>query len=65
MKKYKLSKTNIPEKYCTKIGEWFLLEDENGKVIQELAKPFYDILKGLMDYNSLLIAIKSQNKKRK
>jgi len=65
MKKYKLSRTNIPEKYCTQIGEWYLLEDENGKGIQELAEPFYDILIGLMNYNSLLIAIKSQNKNRK
>ena len=61
MKKYKISKTNIPEKFCSKIGEWYLLEDDNGKEIKELSKPFYEILRGLMDYDSLLCHIKNTN----
>ena len=39
-KKYRLSKINIPEKFCSKIdseiGIIYLLEDENGKTLNDL-----------------------------
>jgi hypothetical protein len=51
--KYKLTKINIPEKFCSKCGDWYLIEAEDGKTIQELAEPFYNMLVMLMDYNSI------------
>lgn len=61
-KKYRLSKVNIPERFCSEIDNWFLIEDEEGKDIDRLCEKFYDILIGLMNYRSLLRAIESQNK---
>lgn len=63
--KYKLTKINNPDKFCSQIDFngtiLYLLEDENGKTLQELAEPFYNTLLLLMNYNSLIEINKTTN----
>lgn len=58
MKKYKLSRVNEPNAFCSKIetnkGIFYLLTDDNGVSLKELASSHYLILKTLMDYQVLV-----------
>jgi hypothetical protein len=57
MKRYKLTKTNEPQNFCTKVQltnfTLYLNECEDGKTLKELGKDYYDILLMLMNHQSL------------
>ena len=65
MKLYKLSRLNDPKTFCRQIDfngtTLYLLEDEQGKTLQELSKPFYDVLLLLMNLNSLNQLLEKNN----
>lgn len=58
--KYRLSHINSPDHFCSLItttrGDLYLLNDGD-KDLKELASDYYEVLRALMDYESLLIAI--------
>jgi hypothetical protein len=52
-----------PERYVSYIEingkTFYLVEDEEGKELKDIAKPYYEILSWLMNYNSLIDILKT------
>jgi hypothetical protein len=54
MKKYKISKTYVADKFCSKYGEYYLLEDENGQALIDLFDKMFNLTLMIINYHSLI-----------
>ena len=65
MKRYKLSKINKPDKFCSKYKDYFLIEDDNGRTLRSIADDLYELLIMVVGYNTLLDCVNYEEIKNK